>query len=450
MARRKQRIYTRYKPEKAGSRKKPSRKPWGIIVLVLICAGIGWAYSAGKLSLPESVRKYVSSTNLETNDTSTLPPIQTTSLSTEPLPVPAADLNTTPPVEDSQESTEADPVPVATNAVQVTPPPEIPEERNFAPRSAWKTIEVQLALARRAISPGILDGLSGPQTVAAIKAFQISQGFKPTGKPDALTKSRLVMDAPAFTYYTVTAADLARVGTIADTWLGKSQQESMPYETIVELIAEKSHAFYRYIMQLNPDVKWSDVQAGTHVKVPRISYPEPREQAAFLRINLAARRLQAFGSSSNLLAHFPCSIAAKVRKRPVGQLRIMTLAADPNYTFDSKNFPESPEARELNTKLTIQPGPNNPVGRAWIGLDKPGYGIHGTPNPAKIGRTESHGCFRLANWDASYLLLLITRETAVIVETGDAPDPKPEPVFISVPELVPPAPTPVPVAPTVE
>jgi lipoprotein-anchoring transpeptidase ErfK/SrfK len=116
------------------------------------------------------------------------------------------------------------------------------------------------------------------------------------------------------------------------------------------------------------------------------------------------------------LAHFPCSIAAKVEKRPEGKLRIINFAANPNYTFDPAMFPESPEARTLKDKLTIQPGPNNPVGTAWIGLDRPGYGIHGTPKPEKIGRTESHGCFRLANWDASHLLKLVTRETVVIVE----------------------------------
>jgi len=56
----------------------------------------------------------------------------------------------------------------------------------------------------------------------------------------------------------------------------------------------------------------------------------------------------------------------------------------------------------LNRKLIVPPGPNNPVGTVWIGLDKPGYGIHGTPRPEQVGRAESHGCFRLANWNAEY------------------------------------------------
>ena len=88
----------------------------------------------------------------------------------------------------------------------------------------------------------------------------------------------------------------------------------------------------------------------------------------------------------------------------------------PDYTFNPEVFPESPEAQAIGHKLMIPPGPNNPVGVAWISLDKPGYGMHGTPNPEQVGRTESHGCFRLANWNAEYLLKLVNIGTPVFVE----------------------------------
>lgn len=208
---------------------------------------------------------------------------------------------------------------------------------------------------------------------------------------------------------------MANLRTVGKTWMAKSGQDLLGYESVLELVAEKSHAYPRFIEQLNPKMDWRKVRVGDRVKVPLIQYPEPEEKAAFLRISLTNRTLQAFGARSNLLAHFPCSIAAKVEKRPVGELRVANFAVDPNYTFDPENFPESEEARRLGTKLTIPPGPNNPVGTAWIGLDKPGYGIHGTPVPEKIGRTESHGCFRLANWDASHLLKLVTKEMPVYV-----------------------------------
>ena len=105
-----------------------------------------------------------------------------------------------------------------------------------------------------------------------------------------------------------------------------------------------------------------------------------------------------------------------VEKRPVGELHITVIIPNPNYTFDPEVFPESAEAKELGRKLIIPPGPNNPVGLAWIGLDRTGYGIHGTPEHEKVGRTESHGCFRLANWDALALLQLASVGLPVIVE----------------------------------
>ena len=154
----------------------------------------------------------------------------------------------------------------------------------------------------------------------------------------------------------------------------------------------------------------------TTVRVPRIEPAPVRGKAAFVRIYLSDRTLEAFDERTNLLAHFPCSIAKRMEKRPVGELHVVTAAANPNYTFKPAVFPESDEARELGRNLLLPPGPNNPVGTVWIGLDRPGYGIHGTPRPEEVGRTESHGCFRLANWNAEYLRRLVTVGTPVFVE----------------------------------
>src|SRR6185369_9512486 len=194
--------------------------------------------------------------------------------------------------------------------------------------------------------------------------------------------------------YLVTSNDLSRLLPLGKTWLCKSQQERLDYETVLELTAEKSQSHPNLIRRLNPGVDWSNVVAGTVIRMPRAEFPPPNSKAAFVRILLGARSLEAFDASSNLLAHFPCSIAQRVEKRPVGELHVAVLAPNPNYTFDPENFPESAEARELGRKLILPPGPNNPVGTVWIGLDKPGYGIHGTPQPEEVGRTESHGCFR--------------------------------------------------------
>ena len=177
-------------------------------------------------------------------------------------------------------------------------------------------------------------------------------------------------------------------------------------------------ASQKFIQKLNPGVEWGRLVAGQSVVMPDAAYPAPEHKAAFLRIRLGARTLQAFDARTNLLVHFPCSIAQRVEKRPVGTLEVVVIAPNPNYTFKPAMFPESEEARAMDPdgRLILKPGPNNPVGVAWIGLNRPGYGIHGTPIPEQVGRTESHGCFRLANWNAAYLVKLVAPGTPVRVE----------------------------------
>jgi lipoprotein-anchoring transpeptidase ErfK/SrfK len=287
---------------------------------------------------------------------------------------------------------------------------------SFVPRPAQNTFEIQLALARQGMSPGSIDGVSGPKTRLAMLAFQQKENLAATGVWDTATKSRLVLATAPFTNYTVTAEDLARLLPLGKSWLEKSQQARLDYETILELVAEKAKSHPQLVQQLNPALDWSHIAAGTLVTLPDAEPAPVRSKAGFARIHLGTRTLQVFNESTNLVAHFPCSIAAFAEKRPVGELSVVTAALNPNYTFDPENFPESAEARELNRKLVLPPGPNNPVGTVWIGLDKPGYGIHGTPRPEQVGRAESHGCFRLANWNAEYFARMVWVGMPVVVE----------------------------------
>jgi lipoprotein-anchoring transpeptidase ErfK/SrfK len=290
---------------------------------------------------------------------------------------------------------------------RLTPIIVAPQTPADFPRPVRDVFEAQIALARRAISPGSLDAAIGSQTRAAIAAFQRSEKLSESGMLDTNTRAQLTLDAPLLTTYTVTTNDLARLQPLGKTWLEKSQQSALDYETILELVAEQAHSHPLLVQKLNLDVNWTNVVAGTVLKVPDVEYPEPADKAAFVVIHLSGKYLEAFDAETNLLAHFPCSIAAKVEKRPVGELHVAVIAPNPNYTFDPAVFPESPEAQAIGHKLILPPGPNNPVGVAWIGLDKPGYGMHGTPAPEQVGRTESHGCFRLTNWDAEYLVKLV-------------------------------------------
>jgi lipoprotein-anchoring transpeptidase ErfK/SrfK len=284
------------------------------------------------------------------------------------------------------------------------------------PRPVHDIFEAQVALARRGISPGSLDAALGSQTRKAISVFQEINNLPPMGKLDAATRDKLTLDSPIVTNYVVTTNDLVRLQPLGKTWLAKSQQTALDYETELELVAEKSHSHPLLIQKLNPNVNWTNIPAGTILRVPDVNYPEPSDKAAFVVIHLSEKFLEAFDENTNLIAHFPCSIAAKVEKRPVGELHVISIAPNPNYTVKPELFPESAELQAIEHELILPPGPNNPVGVAWIGLDKTGYGIHGSPNPEQIGRTESHGCFRLANWDAEYLLKLAWVGMPVFVE----------------------------------
>ena len=312
---------------------------------------------------------------------------------------------------------------VAPPAAALTPPGRLPTpfppgaaSPFAAPRPVANVLEAQIALARRALSPGPLDGVLGYQTRAALRAFQQQQGLPMTGTLDAATRARLTLDRPPLSTRTITTNDLTRLLPVSPTWLGKSHQPRLDFASLLELVAEEHRAHPELVRRLNPGVDWDRALPGLSVVVPEVPAPEINGRPAFLRIRLQARVLTGHDARTNLLFHFPCSIAARAEKRPVGRLTVVTAAEWPNYTFDPALFPESAEARQLNRKLTLPPGPNNPVGVAWIGLDRPGYGIHGTPRPEDVGRTESHGCFRLANWDAALLLRLVWPGLPVYVE----------------------------------
>jgi lipoprotein-anchoring transpeptidase ErfK/SrfK len=301
------------------------------------------------------------------------------------------------------------------------PPPKphpapAPVETTGGSRPVATMLEAQIALARLGISSGSIDGVPGSQTRSALMAFQRSRGFEQTGTLNSETKAGLTISLPVLTQYTITSNDLARLMKVPKTWLEKSQLPRLDFETITELLGEKAYCSPHCVRTLNPSIDWTNVTAGTTVILPNVSYPPPTAEAAMIKISLKECVLEAFDDKTNLLVHFPCSIGRVAEKRPAGQLHVATVALDPNYTFDPAVFPESEEAQTLKRKLIIPPGPNNPVGVAWIGLDKPGYGIHGTPAPEQVGRTESHGCFRLANWNAAYLAKLIWIGMPVFVD----------------------------------
>lgn len=286
------------------------------------------------------------------------------------------------------------------------------------PRPVKNNLEAQIALARRDFSCGSIDGAIGTNTANTLRAFQAANSLDVTGTLDAETRDALTIARPALKEATITAEDIQRLQPLGKDFQAKAAQTALDYETILELIAERFHCSPALIKRLNPNIDWTQptpVNPGDPLQVPDPASDVHRHPGARILVSLVDRTLDVLDGDDKILAHFPCSIAAKVEKRPEGELHVVNKALNPTYTLDPENFPESQELQAFGHKLILPAGPNNPVGLVWIGLDKPGYGIHGTPDPEKIGRTESHGCFRMTNWDATALIGYVEIGTPVDV-----------------------------------
>jgi lipoprotein-anchoring transpeptidase ErfK/SrfK len=277
--------------------------------------------------------------------------------------------------------------------------------------------EWQIALDRQGFSPGCVDGKFGSRTKQAIMAWQETHSLRVDGTMGPETERALLgTNTDWFTTYTVTEDDLTDLAPVPLTWKGKSEQTSLSHETLLERIAERFHCAEQFLQALNSEVDFARAKAGQTLNVPNVLVSRPAEKANVVRIKLGRKVIIAYGDRDRIIGFFPCSIGKDKERRPVGELKVKTFAPNPNFTWDPAVFAESPESKTITSKLILPPGPNNPVGVYWIGLDRTGYGIHGTPKPEDIGKTESHGCFRLANWNVEALAKLLEIGTPVVIE----------------------------------
>jgi lipoprotein-anchoring transpeptidase ErfK/SrfK len=259
---------------------------------------------------------------------------------------------------------------------------------------------VQAALDRAGFSPGLIDGKSGPKTALALKTFQTAHGLPPSTKLDRATLAALrVADAPPLITYTITAADLRAVGPVPQDWNAKAKLDRLRYESLTALLAERGHCTRALVARLNRGRRLDGLRPGARVKLPHVA-ARPLPHATAVEVDLTAKVVRGLDKHGRTIALFPCSIARFAEKRPRGKARVTSVAWDPAYTFRPEMWPE---VRNVRQPLRIPPGPRNPVGLCWIDLSLPGYGMHGTPNPEQIGKTGSHGCIRLTNWDARRL-----------------------------------------------
>jgi lipoprotein-anchoring transpeptidase ErfK/SrfK len=271
---------------------------------------------------------------------------------------------------------------------------------------------LQTALDRNGFGVGLIDGKFGVRSRHALLDYARARHLS-----ESAARAQLMDDPEPITVsYTVTTSEWNEVGAAPADWLEASAVPRMACTSLVEVLSERFHVSQPYLRRLNPEIsEWTAALVGTAVTVPNTRPATWHPGVTSLEVDCRVLRLRAFDAAGALVGSFPCSVARDLSRVPTGQLRLSAFAPNPNYTFDPAVFPESPRAQAIGRKLIIPPGPNTPVGVYWIGLSAPGFGIHGTPRPETIGRQESHGCFRMTNWDIVTLAAMVTVGTPVTV-----------------------------------
>ena len=284
------------------------------------------------------------------------------------------------------------------------------------PKTAGKPspvlVKAQVLLARANVSPGVIDGLNGGNFKKAISAFQKQQELKPTGRLDKQTWEKLTSAAgePVVTEYEITPEDTKGpfVERIPEKFEEMTEMRHLGFTGPKELLAEKFHMDQDLLQQLNPNAAFD--QPGTKIVAANIRNGKPSAKAAAVVVAKKARTVRVLGEDDRTIAFYPASVGSKEKPAPSGEFKVRAIAPNPAYYYN-------PEFRFRGVKtdkpLKIAPGPNNPVGTVWVDLTKETYGIHGTPEPAKVGKTYSHGCVRLTNWDVEALAQMVGKGTPV-------------------------------------
>ncbi|HLY60402.1 MAG TPA: L,D-transpeptidase [Terriglobia bacterium] len=264
-------------------------------------------------------------------------------------------------------------------------------------------LRAQLLLDRVKFSPGEINAVYSDNLRKAILAFQTARSLELNGKVDAQTWAALNADeAKPLIRYTITAREVAGPFTkIPRDMMEKAKLKAMSYESPLEELAEKFHASPGVMRLINPRKPFG--KAGEEILAPNVSTPQPGKAASVL-VDGSERSVTALDADGKVLAYYPATVGSEHDPLPVGTWKITGKRYDPKFYYNPDLFWNAPEK---DSKATIAPGPRNPVGVVWIALSKEHYGIHGTPTPSLIGRTESHGCIRLTNWDAAELSRMV-------------------------------------------
>ncbi|ATI80881.1 L,D-transpeptidase family protein [Sphingobium yanoikuyae] len=291
--------------------------------------------------------------------------------------------------------------------------------------------QAQVQLDRAGFAPGIIDGRKGRFFVMALKGFQEARGLEQSGVLDAASRKALAGERAPTLIRMVLKAEALEASFTPDIPSRIVDQATLPflgYRNLVEKLSERFHTSSDILIRLNPGLKapragmelllpgllpsdrtyepglparWRDVLADLN-----ISASQPR--AAKIVVSNSQSVLRVYDAQDRLIAQFPATTGSDHDPLPLGKWMIRTIAFMPTYHYNPDLFWD---ADSSDQKAQLSEGPNNPVGVVWIDLNKPHYGIHGTPEPTLIGRSQSHGCIRLSNWDAARLAQMLRADT---------------------------------------
>lgn len=339
----------------------------------------------------------------------------------------------------AEQGAEASAEPAVTTADALAahdPQPGAPADPAAGDDQPRPVMQMQVVLDRVGFTPGVVDGKEGLSTRNAVAGFQEAKGLPVTGALDDATRQALAgwSNIPATRVVTIPAAFAA--GPFQPIPPKPEDQAKLPalgYGSLEEKLAERFHTTPETLRLLNPGVV--SFQAGQQLRVPNVGGDRIDEgavsdarwrdtlatlgvgsaqpQATRIVVSKAGETLKAYDAQGRLIAMYTATMGSSHDPLPIGRWKVTGVARNPDFSFDPELFWDVPDNK---AKQRLPPGPNGPVGVAWIDLDREHYGIHGTPEPQTIGRAESHGCVRLTNWDVARLAQMVKPGTQVLFE----------------------------------